>query len=130
MIADDQDGGRAWLGGARHSTGARAATNRLTLHVRDLAPGEGVLMTTYHSDGHEIATGAPFIEVRTTADNHRDLLDELWSALTPELRIFAGSLRTWRARKRQHSTSSASSRLIYGRRRDAPPTAVDLRDLG
>jgi hypothetical protein len=53
------------------------------LHVSDLAPGEGVLMTTYHSDGQGIVTGTPFMEVRTTAGNRTDLLDELWSALPP-----------------------------------------------
>ncbi|QMU73932.1 hypothetical protein GXP74_20905 [Streptacidiphilus sp. P02-A3a] len=89
VIADNHEGGQAWFGAARHSTGSRAATNRLTLHVSDLAPGEGVLMTTYHSDRQGIATGAPFTEVRTTEDNRTDLLDELWSALPPELRIAA-----------------------------------------
>ena len=48
-------------------------------------------MTTYHSGGQEIATGTPFMEVRTTADNRIDLLDELWSVLPPELRIAAAA---------------------------------------
>ncbi|MER5757233.1 IMP cyclohydrolase [Streptomyces sp. NPDC002088] len=89
VIADNHEGGRAWFGAARHSTGNRTATNRLTLHISDLAPGEGVLMTTYHSDGQQIATGTPFMEIRTTADTCSDLLDELWSALPPQLRIAA-----------------------------------------
>lgn len=91
VIADNREGGRAWFGAARHSAGNRTTTNRLTLHVSDLAPGEGVLMTTYHSNGQEIATGTPFMEVRTTADNRTDLLDELWSVLPPELRIAAAA---------------------------------------
>jgi IMP cyclohydrolase len=86
VIADDR---KAWFGAARHSTGDRTATNRLTLQVSDLAPGEGVLMTTYSSDAREIATGVPFMEIRTSAETRSDLLDELWSALPPQLRIAA-----------------------------------------
>lgn len=46
-------------------------------------------MTTYHSNGHEIATGAPFTEIRTAAETSSALLDELWSALPPHFRIAA-----------------------------------------
>jgi hypothetical protein len=46
-------------------------------------------MTTYHSNGQEIATGAAFTEIRTTAEPRSALLDELWSALPPHLRIAA-----------------------------------------
>ena len=89
VVAGARDGGRIWFGAARRSGGDRAATNRLTLQVSGLAPGEGVLMTTYRSDGHEIATGSPFIEVRTAAESRTDLLEELWQALPPQLRIAA-----------------------------------------
>lgn len=84
-----RDGGRAWFGAARRSSGDRTATNRLTLQVSELAPGEGVLMTTYRSDGHDIAAGSPFIEVRTAAESRTGLLEELWQALPPQLRIAA-----------------------------------------
>lgn len=83
------DGGRAWFGAARRSSGGRAAANRLTLQVAEPAPGEGVLMTTYCSDGREIAAAAPFLEVRTAAVNAGDLLEQLWEALPPQLRIAA-----------------------------------------
>ncbi|WP_030864606.1 IMP cyclohydrolase [Streptomyces sp. NRRL S-37] len=88
-VIADNEGGRAWFGAARHSAGDRTATNRLTLRISDLPPGEGVLMTTYHSNGQEVATGAPFTEIRTTAETRSGLLDELWSALPPHLRIAA-----------------------------------------
>ncbi|MFE5374984.1 IMP cyclohydrolase [Streptomyces mirabilis] len=89
VIADNHEGGEAWFGAARRSTADRTATNRLTLHVSDLAPGEGVLMTTYRSDGQEIATGDPFMEFRSTAETSSDLLEELWSGLPSQLRIAA-----------------------------------------
>ena len=89
VVADGRDGGRAWFGAARRSGGGRTAPNRLTLQVSDLASGEGVLMTTYRSDGHEIATGDPLAEVRISAGNRSDLLAELWSSLPPQLRIAA-----------------------------------------
>jgi IMP cyclohydrolase len=88
VIADSR-GGPVWFGAARRSGGARAATNRMMLQVSDLAPGEGVLMTTYRSDGQEIATGDPFTEVRVAAGDRSELLEELWSALAPELRVAA-----------------------------------------
>lgn len=87
VVADGRDGGEAWFGAARRSDGARATTNRLTLQVGDLQPGDGVLMTTYRSDGETIVTGDPFTEVRVTAENRTDLLDELWSCLPSRLRI-------------------------------------------
>ncbi|WP_285663407.1 IMP cyclohydrolase [Actinorhabdospora filicis] len=83
------DGRRAWFGAARHSGGERTATNRLTLQVGDLAPGEGVLMTTYRSSEHEVATGDAFAEVRIAAADRGGLLDELWSCLPGHLRVAA-----------------------------------------
>ncbi|MCX4746038.1 IMP cyclohydrolase [Kitasatospora sp. NBC_01287] len=82
--------GQAWFGAARHSAGPRGATDRLTLRVGELAPGEGVLLTTYRSpDGQAIATGAPFTEVAITAPDRIALLDQVWAALRPELRVAA-----------------------------------------
>lgn len=89
VIADNHGAGRAWFGAARRSSGNRTATDRLTLHISDPAPGDGVLMTTYRSDGRQIATGPPFTEIRTSAHTRGDLLEELWSALPPQLRVAA-----------------------------------------
>jgi IMP cyclohydrolase len=89
VVADAHPAGPVWFGAARRSPGGRTATDRLTLRVSGLEPGQGVLMTTYRSDGTEIATGAPFTEVRVTSPDRADLLDVLWSSLTPELRVAA-----------------------------------------
>jgi IMP cyclohydrolase len=89
-VAADLRGGRAaWFGAARRSRGGRAAADVLTLVVRDLAPGDVVLMTTYRSDGDNVATGEPFLEAHTEAADQREFLEELWGALAPEFRVAA-----------------------------------------
>jgi IMP cyclohydrolase len=89
VVADGKPGGQVWFGAARHSGAERGASDRLTLQVSDLQPGEGVLVTTYLSDGNEIATGAPFTEVRVAARDRSELLEQLWSSLAVELRVAA-----------------------------------------
>lgn len=87
VVADLRSGREAWFGAARRSRGGRTAADVLTLAVRDLEPGDAVLMTTYCSDGHVVATGEPFLEARTEAGDQDELLEELWGALVPELRV-------------------------------------------
>ncbi|MFE0458410.1 IMP cyclohydrolase [Kitasatospora sp. NPDC058965] len=89
VVADFAPGTRTWYGAARHSAGARPDTDRLLLSVGALAPGEGVLLTTYRSDGEQVATGAPFTELRIGAGSAAELLDELWAALPGHLRVGA-----------------------------------------
>jgi hypothetical protein len=64
----------------------------MTLTVRDLEPGEAVLMTTYHSDGQAVLTATPFEEATVTAHDGTELLEEIWSALKPKFRIAAAVL--------------------------------------
>jgi IMP cyclohydrolase len=89
VVADGRPGGQAWFGAARHSGAERAASDRLTVQISDLEPGEGVLVTTYLSDGNEIATGAPFTEVQVASGDRSELLATLWSSLAQELRVAA-----------------------------------------
>ncbi|MEU0940902.1 IMP cyclohydrolase [Embleya sp. NPDC005971] len=84
-----REGGTAVLGAARPSAGSRLTTNVMTLTVRDLEPGEGVLLTTYCSDGVEVSVAAPFDEVLITAQDGPQLLDHMWSALNPDYRVAA-----------------------------------------
>jgi IMP cyclohydrolase len=86
------NGCAAVLGAARPSGGSRLSANVMTLAVRDLEPGEAVLMTTYRSDGQTVLTAAPFEETAVTAQDGAGLLDEIWSALRPEFRIAAAVL--------------------------------------
>lgn len=87
-----RDGDVTVLGAARPSAGTRLTTNVMTLTVRDLEPGEGVLLTTYRSDGTEVAVAAPFDEVSVTAEDSSQLLDQVWSALNPAYRVAAAVL--------------------------------------
>ncbi|WP_127356321.1 hypothetical protein [Actinacidiphila soli] len=87
VAADLRSPGDAWFGAARRSLTGRITTNVLTLAVRDLGPGQTVLMTTYRSDGHHVTTGEPFIEAHTEAADRHELLEELWGALAPEFRV-------------------------------------------
>ncbi|WNM35858.1 hypothetical protein RKE30_38650 [Streptomyces sp. Li-HN-5-11] len=48
-------------------------------------------MTTYHSDGTRIATGAPFTEARTRAADGDELLAEVWDSRTPGRRVAAAA---------------------------------------
>jgi IMP cyclohydrolase len=89
VTADLRGSRGAWFGAARRSRGGRAAADVLTLAVRDLAPGDAVLMTTYRSDGDHVAAGEPFVEAGTEAADHEELLEELWGALTPQFRVAA-----------------------------------------
>jgi IMP cyclohydrolase len=86
-VAADLHGRGAWFGAARRSRGGRAAADVLTLAVRDLMPGDAVLMTTYRSDGDQVAAGEPFVEARTDAADQNELLEELWGTLTPRFRV-------------------------------------------
>ncbi|MEV6109482.1 IMP cyclohydrolase [Streptomyces sp. NPDC051940] len=87
LVADPD--GTAWLGAARRSALGREPADRMTLRVAGLRPGEGVLLTTYASDGETVAAAPPYTEVRVSAADRAELLDEVWTALDPALRVTA-----------------------------------------
>lgn len=78
----------AVMGTARKSKGSRASSNIVTFSLRDLEPGEGVLLTTYCSDGQTIE-GGEFTEVSVGAASSEDLLEAMWGALNPAYRVAA-----------------------------------------
>jgi len=77
------------LGVARRSTVGRPSSGILTMTVRDMEPGNALLLTTYFSDGQVINGGRPFIEACTRADDGAALLDEVWASLNPAYRVAA-----------------------------------------
>lgn len=54
---------------ARRPPARRATSDVLTLSVRGLEPGDGILLSTYRSDGVEIATRAEPVAVGIPDDN-------------------------------------------------------------
>lgn len=82
-------GNMAILGAARRSIVGRLSSGIVTMTVRDMEPGNAVLLTTYHSDGQVIEGGQPFIEARTDARDGAALLDEVWESLNPAYRVAA-----------------------------------------
>ncbi|MFJ1753268.1 IMP cyclohydrolase [Kitasatospora sp. NPDC088134] len=89
VVADPREDGPTWCGAARHSAAARSGTDRLQLRLPALLPGEGVLLTTYQGALAAPATGAPYLEAATPYADAAHLLDALWSALPPGLRVAA-----------------------------------------
>jgi len=78
---------RAGRSGTRHPTVSRCGSGTCS------SPrGQGVLLTTYRSDGTEVAVAAPFDEVSVTAEDSPQLLDQVWSALNPAYRVAAAVL--------------------------------------
>ncbi|NLE10161.1 MAG: hypothetical protein GX630_01540 [Actinobacteria bacterium] len=77
------------LGAARRSVLGRPGSGIVTMTVREMQPGDTVMLTTYHSDGQTITGGQPFIEARCEARDGAALLDEVWSSLNPAYRVAA-----------------------------------------
>jgi IMP cyclohydrolase len=81
------DPSRAWFGVARRPLSQRTAGVVVTMTVRDLAPGDAVLVTTYRSDGTTVDPAEVYLEGSTDAANPAELTDQLWAALAPERRV-------------------------------------------
>lgn len=79
----------AWFGAARRSGGSRTNADVSILAVGRLAPGDLVLLSTYRSDGETVATAAHHLELRTEANEPKELLDDLWAGLDARFRIAA-----------------------------------------
>jgi IMP cyclohydrolase len=81
--------GRVVLGVAGRSAGNRTSSDVVTMTMRGLAPGDAVLLTTYRSDGRTIASGRPPVEVHCDDADPGSLLETVWAALDPALRVSA-----------------------------------------
>ena len=87
------DPSRAWFGIARRPLSDRDAGVVVTVSVRDLAPGDAILITTYRSDGTTIEPAEVYQEGSTQAANPAELTDQLWAALAPERRVAVATFR-------------------------------------
>ena len=88
-LAHRAGGADCLFGFARRSRRPAGSVDRIVWAVDDLAPGSGVLMTTYAATAdHVVSTDGP--SDITVADGDRAaVLDEVWQALDPNLRVAA-----------------------------------------
>jgi len=85
------DGGPV-IGYARRSARADHAPDRVIWSLGHVADGSGSLMTTYDSTGADVRASSTPQDIRTTSDSVAGVLDEVWSALDPTLRVAAFAL--------------------------------------
>jgi IMP cyclohydrolase len=82
-------GGGPVIGYARRSARPEHAPDRVIWSLGNVADGSGSLMTTYDSTASDVrASGVPR-DIRTNAGSITGVLDEVWSALDPTLRVAA-----------------------------------------
>jgi len=73
--------GRAWFGAARHPESERESPDTVVTALGDLLAGQAVLLSTYHSDGTQVATARRHLDLSLTAEDASQLLEELWKAM-------------------------------------------------
>ncbi|MGH7912683.1 MAG: hypothetical protein ACREOV_13255, partial [Candidatus Dormibacteraceae bacterium] len=61
--------------------------------VRDLAPGDAIVVTTYRSDGATVLPAEVYQEGSTDAANPAALADQVWAALAAERRVAVAAFR-------------------------------------
>lgn len=57
--------------------------------ISGLQPGEAVLLTTYQGDPDKVEPSTSPVETTTAAADHEQLLQGIWDALAPDLRVAA-----------------------------------------
>jgi IMP cyclohydrolase len=85
----DRSNARAWLGAARHPVGLREGADNTIVELAEMTPGDGVLLSTYVSDGNTVKTSRSHHDLSVKAADDVELLDELWSALDERFRVAA-----------------------------------------
>lgn len=77
------------FGFAQSADEAGTATNHLTLSVGAIATGRAVVMTTYDGTADHPRTTAFPAHVTVDSADRRDLLNDLWNTLDPDVRVAA-----------------------------------------
>ena len=77
------------VGAARRSGRGDDGTDHLAWTAGHVAPGTGVLMTTYDGSTSEVRSTAAPVDVAAPAATLEALLDKVWEALDPALRVAA-----------------------------------------
>ena len=81
------------VGHARRSDRGDGGTDLALASIQTLAPGTGVLLTTYDGSVTEVRAATAVVDVAVAAESGDELLAELWAVLDPGLRVAAVILR-------------------------------------
>jgi len=84
--------GRIWLGAAHRGSAERASSDTIVTRVGELAPGQGMLLSTYAGPVAEPVTNRIPVPITTTATSHAELADQLWNGLDAERRVLVAGL--------------------------------------
>lgn len=81
--------GALLLGSARRSARPGGSADRLLLMPEGLQAGEGFLLTTYTGTAEDVVTSGTPVGITTSAEDGNQLLNQVWSALHPDLAVAA-----------------------------------------
>ena len=81
--------GHAWFGAARRAGAEYEGTDTVVVKPGELAAGRAVLLSTYESDGEQVAVSQRHLHLETKARDRETLLTELWTALDERFRVAA-----------------------------------------
>lgn len=81
--------GALLLGSARRSARPDGSADRLLLMPESLQAGEGVLLTTYEGTVKDVLTSGTPVDITTSAKDGDQLLEQVWSALHPDVAVTA-----------------------------------------
>ena len=77
------------LGSARRSDRSDGAADRVAWNCEITSPGDAVLLTTYNGTTTEVRTAREPLDVSSRTESVEQLVDDLWGALDPDLRVGA-----------------------------------------
>lgn len=77
------------LGSARRSNRSNGAVDRVAWNCEFTSPSDAVLLTTYNGTTTEVRAAREPLDVSVGADSVEQLVDDLWGALAPDLRVGA-----------------------------------------
>ncbi|MCW2776539.1 MAG: hypothetical protein JWN17_264 [Frankiales bacterium] len=81
--------GALLVGSVRRSTRSGGGADRMLLMPESVEAGEGILLTTYEGTPEDVVTSGLPRNVTTSAGDQDELLDQVWSALQPDLAVAA-----------------------------------------
>lgn len=97
VVCDDDDDADGVLGVAKRSARGGDGTDRLLWSVGALGAGTAVVMTTYDGGVQDVRSTAAPVDAAAPAASLADLLDGVWEALDPALRVAALAVPLGRA---------------------------------